>query len=43
MEKTRTVRINALRGFLRKLIYSITEGAANAKRQVRAVLRVQLR
>ena len=37
-KKTRTARINALRGFLRELGHPIAEGAANAKRQVRIIL-----
>ena len=37
-KKTRTARINALRGFLRELGYPIAEGTAKAKRQVRSIL-----
>ena len=37
-KKSRTARINALRGFLRELGHPIAEGAANAKRHVRIIL-----
>ncbi|MCZ6733293.1 MAG: transposase [Gammaproteobacteria bacterium] len=37
-KKTRTARINALRGFLRELGFPIAEGPINAKRETRKIL-----